>query len=66
MLALAEPPPPHTEPQPEPEFGLIAGLKQTPEWHREQEDLERAWLNAYTRWTLKYGTRPLRGRGGPR
>jgi hypothetical protein len=59
MLALAEPPPPHTEPAP----GLIPGLKQTPEWHREQEDLERAWLNAHMRWTLKYGTRPLHGRG---
>ena len=62
MLALAEPPPPQTEP----ETGLIPGLKRSPEWHREQEDLERAWLNAYTRWTLKYGTRPLHGRGGPR
>lgn len=65
MLALAEPPPPQTEPT-EPETGLIPGLTYSPEWHREQEDLERAWLNAYTRWTLKYGTRPLHGRGEPR
>ena len=62
MLALAEPPPQQSEPAP----GLIPGLKQSPQWHREQEDLERAWLNAHMRWTLKYGTRPLHGRGGPR
>ena len=63
MLALAEPPPPQTEPQP---GCLISGLKHSPEWHREQEDLERAWLDAYTRWTLRHATRPLRGQGGPR
>lgn len=58
MLALADPP--AAEP------GLIPGLKHPPEWHREQEDRERAWLDAYMRWTLKYGTRPLHGLGGPR
>jgi hypothetical protein len=62
MLALAEPPPPHTEP----EAALIPGLTYSPEWHREQEDLERAWLDAYTRRALRYGTRPLHGHGGPR
>lgn len=46
MLALAEPPP-TTEP------GLIPGLKYSPGWHREQEDKERAWLDAYVRWTLR-------------
>lgn len=62
MLALADPPPP----QAEPEADHIPGLKRSPEWHREQEDLERAWLDAYTRWTLTYATRPVCGRGGPR
>ena len=45
MLALAEPPPPHTGPQ----TSLIPGLKQSPQWHREQEDLERAWLDQWMR-----------------
>lgn len=62
MLALADPPPQQSAT----EAGLIPGLKYPPEWHREQEDLERAWLDTYTRRTLKYGTRPLHGLGGHR
>jgi len=64
MLALADPPPPTTTPHAEPD--PIPGLKHTPEWHRAQEIAERAWLDAYMRWTLKYGRRPLHGLGGTR
>jgi hypothetical protein len=56
MLALAEPPP--TQPDP------VPGLKRSPEWHRAQEDQERAWLDAYMRRALKCSRRPLHGRGG--
>jgi len=52
MLALADPPPPTAD--------LIPGLKYSPEWHREQEEREQAWLNAYARWVLKFGSLPVR------
>lgn len=39
MLALADPP--DTQPD------LIPGLTYSPEWHREQEADERAWLDDY-------------------
>jgi len=38
MLALAAPTP-----------GPIPGLHHSPEWHREQEDSERAWLDQWAR-----------------
>lgn len=53
MLALADPP--ATEPQP------IPGLKYPPEWHREEEDREQAWLNAHIRWSLRRGLLPVNG-----
>lgn len=62
MLALADPPPRQTEPAP----GLIPGLKQSPEWHREQGGLERAWLDAYMRWCLRFRPTPARDQGGRR
>lgn len=51
MLALADPPAVRPD--------LIPGLKYSPPWHREQEDKERDWLDAYVRWTLKFRTRPV-------
>jgi hypothetical protein len=57
MLALADPPAPKTEP----ETGLIPGLTYSPEWHREQEDRERVWLDAYVRWSLRIKQQPERG-----
>jgi len=58
MLALADPP--HTQPG--------GGVFEAGDgaWHRAQETSERAWLDAYMRWTLKYGRRPLHGLGGTR
>jgi len=53
MLALADPP--HTQ------LGHIPGLKYPPEWHREQEAKEQAWLNAWARWGRKLGTVPVNG-----
>lgn len=58
MLALADPP----TNQP----GPIPGLKRSPEWHRAQEDQERAWLDNWMQWAAKFGRRPLHGRGGDR
>jgi hypothetical protein len=58
MLALAEPP--HTQPDHTP------GLKHSPEWHREQEDKERAWLDAYNRWCNKFRALPAHDDGGSR
>jgi len=58
MLALADPP--------DTQHQTIPGLKHTPAWHRAQEIAERAWLDAYMRWTLKYGRRPRNGLGGTR
>lgn len=55
MLALADPPPPHTPPEPD----LIPGLTYSPQWHREQETLEQAWLDAYIRCCLKCGSLPV-------
>lgn len=55
MLALADPPPPHTPPEPD----LIPGLTYSPRWHREQETLEQAWLDAYIRCCLKCGVLPV-------
>lgn len=52
MLALAEPPTTQSD--------LIPGLKRSPEWHREEEAREQAWLNAYARWAVKYGDIPVR------
>lgn len=46
MLALADPP----QAQPK----SVLGLKCSPEWHREQERLERAYLDAHIRWHLKH------------
>ncbi|WP_176742631.1 hypothetical protein [Streptomyces sp. LUP47B] len=57
MLALADPPPPQTEP----ETALIPGLAYSPEWHREQEDMERVWLDAYVRWSLRIKQQSERG-----
>jgi hypothetical protein len=55
MLALADPTPPATSPEPH----YIPGLKYSPQWHREQEDEEQVWLNAYARWALKCGAFPV-------
>lgn len=51
MLALADPPQPDT--------GMIPGLKYPPEWHREQEDAEQAWLDAYIRWAERFRALPV-------
>lgn len=56
MLALADPPP-VTEPD------LIPGLKYPPAWHRLEESRERAFLDAHTRWHLRYGLLPVRRTG---
>lgn len=48
MLALADPP------EAQPDTGLIPGLKYPPEWHRMQEQAERAYLDARIRWHLKH------------
>lgn len=45
MLALADKP--STQP------GLIPGLKYSPEWHRMQEQAERACLDGRIRWCLR-------------
>lgn len=59
MLALADPP----TPQGQPETGLIPGLKYSPAWHREQEDLEQALLNEYARWCRRFRPFPQDGPG---
>lgn len=46
MLALADPP--DTQPD------LIPGLVYSPEWHREQEAAERAYLDARIRWYRRH------------
>lgn len=46
MLALADPP--TTRPD------LIPGLKYSPEWHRMQEQAERAYLDARIRWCRRH------------
>lgn len=56
MLALADLP--HTQPD------HIPGLTYPPEWHREQEDLERAWLDGYARWCQRFRLLPTSNQGG--
>jgi hypothetical protein len=46
MLALADPP--DTQPD------LTPGLVYSPEWHREQEAAERAYLDARIRWYRRH------------
>lgn len=53
MLALADPP--ATQPD------TIPGLTYPPEWHREEEDKERAWLDAYARWCQRFRLFPTCG-----
>lgn len=60
MLALADPPPPEAQPEPN---GLIPGLKYPPAWHRQQEDQEQAWLNEYARWCARFRPFPQDGPG---
>lgn len=48
MLTLADPPPTTTQPD------LIPGLKNSPEWHRMQEQAERAYLDARIRWCRRH------------
>ncbi|MEU5322913.1 hypothetical protein AB0G67_40115 [Streptomyces sp. NPDC021056] len=50
MLALADPPQPTT--------GMIPGLKYPPEWHREEEAREQAWLNARIRKHMRHRLTP--------
>jgi hypothetical protein len=49
MLTLADFP--DTQPD------TIPGLAYSIEWHREQEAMERAWLDDYARWGLDLGAR---------
>ena len=49
MLTLADFP--DTQPD------TIPGLVYSPQWHREQEMQERAWLDDYAQWGLNIGAR---------
>lgn len=53
MLATAE----HPDTQPK----LIPGLVYPPEWHRDEEAMERAYLDARVRWYLRAGLVPAHG-----
>jgi hypothetical protein len=37
----------------------IPGLTYPPDWHREEEAREQAWLDAYARWALRLGALPV-------
>jgi hypothetical protein len=51
MLTLAD--------YPDIQSGTIPGLTYPPDWHREEEAKEQAWLDAYARWALRLGALPV-------
>jgi hypothetical protein len=53
MLTLAD--------YPDIQSGTIPGLTYPPDWHREEEAREQAWLNAYARRALQLTALPVQG-----